>query len=282
MKPRSHNWYHMSRLDAVARPEYTGENRCRACTLVNAVVVSLLAALVGSVWLPGGAVVLVGGAAAIALRGYVVPGTPRFAPRVVAALPDGLARHFRTHAADGRGRASDDLADGAVDGDRLLGTLFERGVLVDDGELYLADEFRAEWDAEMATLRDLEGSALADAVAGAAPFEATGCVEFDGVTVEGDDRSVWLARRMAIADAAAVRTLASWDVPASVRAQAATPLRMFLETCPACGGDVEETTARETCCGGTTSIYDSPESPVVACAECGAVLHEFDDSDDEA
>ena len=62
------------------RPEYTGSNRCRACTVVNAAVLLVVAALVGLRSPPAAAGVGAVGAAPIALRRYLVPFTPRFAP----------------------------------------------------------------------------------------------------------------------------------------------------------------------------------------------------------
>ena len=73
---------------AVRRPEYTGERRCWPCTVLNstilAVVCGLLAVTHRRVSALGVGVV---GTAAIVLRGYVVPYTPRFAPRLVGWLP---------------------------------------------------------------------------------------------------------------------------------------------------------------------------------------------------
>ena len=72
---------------AVGSPEHTGQNRCLPCTLVNAVGVAVVAILVARRRRPLGVLIALLGAAAIWLRGYVVPGTPRFAPRLVAPLP---------------------------------------------------------------------------------------------------------------------------------------------------------------------------------------------------
>jgi hypothetical protein len=51
---------------------------------------------------------------------------------------------------------------------------------------------------------------------------------------------------------------------------------MFAETCPACGGPVVETTVGA-CCGGTSGVYDSPETAVLACDDCDERLFTFDD-----
>jgi hypothetical protein len=272
----------MSMLDAVRVAEHTGEDRCWPCTAVNAVVV-VLAAGVAAVLSPvASVVVLLGGALAVYLRGYVVPGTPSFAPRLVAALGvESLFDHAGV-ADGGRARQSDDMTDGDADGEAVIRALFRAGVLREDADgLFLADDFQEAWRAEMASLRDLDDASLADAVADAAPFEGTGEPAFGGVSVDGDEGSVWLSRAYAVADTAAVRALAEAGVPERLRAQATPPLRMLLETCPECGGQVVETTETD-CCGGTAGVYDSPGTEVLACDDCGAVVYEFDDEPAES
>lgn len=272
----------MSIVDAVRRPEHTGDGRCWPCTAVNAFVVVAVAGVFGLLS-PVGVAVLGVGTALIYLRGYVVPGTPEFAPRLVAKLGlQSLFPHVGGDGENGQTRRSDDLTDDEdVDGEELLGVLFDAGVLeaAPDGALELSEEFRASWDREMATLRERGNDELASVVAEVAPFEAEGEHAYDGLSIEGPTRAVWLSRTHGIADAAAVRALADAAVPERFRAHATTPLRMFVETCPDCGGDVVETTASSGCCGGSGSIYASPEDEVLACESCGAIVYQFDDAD---
>jgi hypothetical protein len=105
---------------------------------------------------------------------------------------------------------------------------------------------------------DADGDAETDSATEAPPGEA------------GDD--VWLSRAHAIADTAAVAALRG-RVDALTAARAATPLRLFLETCPTCGGAVEETTVEDRSEAGDGS--DEAETSVLACAECGEPLYEF-------
>ncbi|WP_144798207.1 hypothetical protein [Halorubrum depositum] len=74
-------------IDSITDPDHTGENRCLPCTLVNAVGVAVAAALLSRRRRSLGLLVAAVGAAAVWFRGYVVPGTPRFAPRLVEPLP---------------------------------------------------------------------------------------------------------------------------------------------------------------------------------------------------
>ena len=81
-----------TRLDTLRQPEYTGENRCTPCTVVNVCIAALLAVAVGVAFPLAGVVVFVLSLAAIYLRGYLVPGTPtltkRYLPNRVLALFD--------------------------------------------------------------------------------------------------------------------------------------------------------------------------------------------------
>jgi hypothetical protein len=266
----------MSLLDRLRRPEYTGERRCWPCTAVNAAVVVAAAAVVGAVSVPGAVAVVAAGGALVYLRGYVVPYTPRFAPRLVDPLPFDVGHADATDGGSPAPADSGDLSEGAESGEAITAALLEAGVLVEDGEgIALSDSFAGDWRAEMARLREGGDDALATAVADAAPYEATARIELDGVTVEGAERSAWLARPLAVADAAAVRAMADRGVPPDLRAAGATPLRMLLPECPTTGGPVEETTWRD-CCGGTRGVYDGPERRVLACAETGELLYEFE------
>jgi hypothetical protein len=289
----------MPLLDAVRRPEYTGERRCWPCTYLNAATVLFLSVVAGIVWLPLAPVVAAVGAALIALRGYVVPGTPAYGPVVADYLPgsfrhgpgggqglgtrpDGGASDEEREpgslaAAGGDGDGDGDEGDDE-DGERVVGALLEAGIVVPEGdgeELALDDAFADAWTAEMAELRALDAPELAAAVAETAPFEAAGRVQGDLLVLEGPGGRSWLQRVQAIADAAAVRAMRGTAVPEELRARAAEPLRMFVPECPTTGGPVVETTV-SSCCGGTTSVYRSPEQPVLACEGTDEVVFAFD------
>jgi len=253
-------------IDRLRRPAYIGANRCWPCTAINLVVVVLLAGVAGLLFAPLGPLVLLGGGVLVYLRGYVVPGTPEFAPRIVAHLPFdvGPSKHVE----------SDSIAE-SVDPERLLGTLVEAEVMEERGdELRLTEPYREAFEARMTDLRALSEPALAERAASVAAGNPTGEVHGNRILLDGD-RDVWLSRAVAIAETAAVGTLAEFDVPAELRAPAAEPLRTFVRTCPVCAGDVSETTLKN-CCGGPGTSHRKPHRPVLACEECSTVIHEFD------
>lgn len=261
----------MSLLDTIRRTEYTGENRCNQCTIANSVILASIIVVVSRrskrLALLCGAV----GAGLIWFRGYFVPYTPAFAPKIAATLPFSFDHEEQTEPSDSIG--------GDTTPDAVLDALFEAGVLTDDGQLYLSETFELTWYDRMQSLRTKSDESIAAAAAAAAPFEAESGVYGNRLLVAGP-HDLWLSRSVAIAETAAINALVESGVDRRTAAGAVRPLRMFLETCPACGGPVSETMYRN-CCGGTRGVYDRPERTVLACEACDALLFEFDDKNTE-
>jgi hypothetical protein len=270
----------MSLLDAVRRPEYTGENRCLPCTVVNLVVVAVVALLVGRRSRRLAALVFGAGAALISLRGYVVPGTPRFAPRLVAAVPGGEA--LFDHDAREVPAEAGSLAE-TSDPEALLETLVSTGVLeVEDEQVVPSADFEANWHEEMARLADQDLAALADTVF--AEAHAASVTTYAGeegefvVLADGSDAfdgETWLTRPVAVAEVGAARALRGALPDADTRRAAAGALRMFLQACPDCGARLVETNEAD-CCGGYTGGLTQPAA-VLMCPDCGVRLYTFDD-----
>lgn len=83
-------------MNVSCNPEYTGENRCMPCAIVNigfSIVLSSLIALFSPLF---GIGTLLFCAATIYFRGYLVPGTPMLTKRY---LPDRVLRYFDKHPA---------------------------------------------------------------------------------------------------------------------------------------------------------------------------------------
>jgi hypothetical protein len=277
----------MRQLDTLAervhRPEYTGENRCWPCTALNLAILAVLGGVLFVVDRLLALAVVVVGTLLVSLRGYLLPGTPWIAPRVVDSLPVDVG-HGTPDAGGSLGDSARERADGDGSGDagtdhtpeQLLAALVDAGVLVADGEdLSLAESFCDAWVDRMAALRALSNEALSVRAADAAAGEVEGQAHNDRILIAGE-RDVWLRPAVAVAETAAAETLADWGVDPSLGGPAAHPLRMFLPSCPACGGDVHETTIQN-CCGGPGSIQGNPEQPVLACEDCETVLFEFDE-----
>ncbi|WP_327052650.1 hypothetical protein [Halomicrococcus gelatinilyticus] len=276
-------------------PEHTGENRCRPCTVVNAALLALGCVAV-ALWLPAkrrvralAAVGLaVAGGVTIALRGYLVPATPRFAPRLVRAVlvvrdrfdHGGPAAGDSARTAGGgtgaAGGGPDDpgntgtLADeaDAETGERVADALLDAGVLHAVGDaLHLDEGFRARWREEMAVVHEGDlGGAIRDVAPRAGPVE----IVDDGrwvVLASGDPAAErWVPRPVATAEVATVRVLAEAGISLDLRVPAASALRTFLRRCPVCDVPLTETTTDD-CCGTGANPVAPPER-VLACPEC--------------
>lgn len=259
-------------LSHLRRPEYTGQNRCLPCTIVNLAIIAVVGAVVVTVNLFVGAFAIAAGVVLLALRGYVVPGTPRFAPLLVAPLPFDFGHANESSDTLWSASGSDN-----VDTEEVLSALVAGGVIEDNGtELFLDEDFRAAWNERMADLRTVDDKSFLDRIEDACPADVEG-ERLDDWIILAAHRDVKITRVVAIAETAAIETLAEWGIPESVQAPAAPSLRNFLRTCPSCGGDVSESTRRN-CCGSPSSIYANPEQPVLACQDCESVVIELENT----
>jgi hypothetical protein len=78
-------------VDSLRQPEYTGENRCTPCTILNLGIAGAIGAAAARRSKLAGALVVGASVVAIYLRGYLVPGTPELTKRY---LPDSVLRLF--------------------------------------------------------------------------------------------------------------------------------------------------------------------------------------------
>lgn len=263
-------------IGRLRQPEYTGENRCMPCTVVNtliALVASGVIVLLGVQF----ASPVVGGVAAgaffglslvaIYLRGYLVPKTPELTKQ---HFPPWLLRLF--------GKEPDVPEQLETDIDPEV-ELVDAGALEecdDRDDLCLTDDFRADWQAAIDRVgADDAGRArlldLLDTDEGQVQYQ-----EFGGAfkaRVDGQVVGQWESEAAFLADLGAAEILeeqySRWDhLAIDAKSQLLNGLRLFIETCPTCGGTPTfgaETV--ESCC----STY---EVAAVACEECEARLFE--------
>lgn len=226
----------------VRAPQYTGSNRCWPCTVLNIGIVLLGGAVlttVAGVMVALSAVVV--GLAAIWLRGYLVPGTPRLGRR----LPQPVRSWFGTHDPVMERPAVDELV--------------TANVL--DADLDCTPEANAAIRAQASSYVD-DREAL----------EAAALAEFDATTVSvnrrlgGGERwfvlddaeqtvCQWGARPVAALDVAGSAylddQLPDWDRRDSREKSAMLALlRYGIPSCPDCGDAFEATEQDVTCCGG--------------------------------
>lgn len=268
-----------SLLSRIHQPEYTGENRCTPCTVVNvaiAIALGAVAAIVSPLLAP---VVLGLSLAAIYLRGYLVPGTPQLTKRY---FPERVLRWF-----DKAPARTDATLIGATDEVERIDPepiLLEADVLEftpDGTDLQLTDEFRTEWGEYVEAVRDssyeLQLARILGAEENVTPEVLEVRTEDRNVTAFWDDAPVamWTSEAALIADAAAApllqERLSEWEhLDLAVRGQLLHGVRVFLERCPGCGGDLalsDETV--ESCCR-------TAEVATLVCSDCEARLLEVE------
>jgi hypothetical protein len=263
----------MASIADLRRPEYTGRNRCWPCTVLNTVVLLGCCLVLAVLSFPLSLGLLLAGAGAIWLRGYLVPRTPALTARIRGALERGPDRPLTGSI------APDDTDDDL--GERTLTTLLEAGVIRPEGErLHLDERFADDWRGEMERLRTLPNGRLIEATAAATRETEVELLDADRplVVLTGPDGGeAWVSRPVTIAEVAAEGTLAT-HVPTMShrdRIAVARALRSFLDRCPICETRTEEVKPNR-CCGGVRDPADL-SGTVLVCPTCNEALYRFDD-----
>lgn len=255
-------------IERVSREEYTGENRCLPCTVVNAALAvvgaGLLWALVGP-WVGG--IALVGAGLAIYLRGYLVPGTPELTQRYFPPWLLGLFGKDTVETAAGA-PPSETAGTGTPETGRPL---VDGGVLESDAERpSLTETFYEAWHERTIAVRadGVDSDAVARAF-GADEAERSGGNSF---VVDGNRSVRWGSQVTLAADVAAADLLEdrvpAWDgYDHERRRNVLQGLRSLLRHCPACGADLSRDLERvDPCCQKPHLVAE------VVCDACDALV----------
>ena len=278
-------WGMSGAVNRFRQPEYTGENRCLPCTVVNVLIAVALGGAVAAVGVAtsnsgiglGAGAVLVGlSLVAIYLRGYLVPGTPAltkryFPPWLLALFGKEPAEEFGGMAGADGGETVPDA--GSLDPETVLLDVGALEECADTDDLCLTESFRGAWEDGIEQASDADRAALLDVlgVPGGAETEEFG--DAFRLVVDGKEAGRWESRAAFLADLGAAYALeqryGGWsDLPVRARGQLLNGLRLFVDTCPACAGTPEfGTETVESCCS-------TREVAAVACPDCGARLFE--------
>lgn len=256
---------------ALRQPEYTGENRCLPCTILNVLLVAAVGIAIGA-WLTPAPGIAAGalGLGLIYVRGYVVPGTPMLTERF---LPEAILAYFEHGGPDSAAPAGRE--DSEFDPESELLAAGALTPCADRDDLCLVSLFRTSWRSEMrSATTDLD-----EAIHRILPpsFDDPVDVEERGqavvTQVSGQTVAQWPSRAAFIADAAGAAALAEFDSEwahrgFAERTQLLAGLRLWLDNCSVCGGHVElsEDTV-ESCCRSVDVIE-------AACTSCGARIFE--------
>lgn len=262
-------------LGRLKRPEYTGENRCLPCTVVNTIIAVGVSAVVGVgvsrvtsqiIGLGTGFVSFGFFLGLIVLRGYLIPGTPELTKRY---FPKWLLALFGKRPAQPEVATDIDTEAELVDAGAL-------GECRDGEDLCLTREFRDAWYEEIDRVekRDSDRELLLDLLdldEADVDFREYGAA-FQAY-VDGNAVGKWESKAAFLADLAAAAVLterhARWgSLSVQARSQLLSGLRLFIDTCPACGGEPTfGTDTVESCCS-------TREVAAVSCPDCDARLFE--------
>jgi len=263
------------------QPEYTGENRCLPCTVINAAIALAVGALIGfgltvTTRTPSSLAIAVSGGfilaslAVIYLRGYLVPGTPTLTDRY---LPERALELLGKEPKAPAGPPADSHVDPKV-------ALLEANVIEpcsDRDDLCVSGEVRRAWNDRMERLveRGVETEELVEHF-GVPVGDCTLEAHNDVRIVYSDSTLVgkWPSEAALVADAAAAPVLSDrlsdWGgLTHAARRELLYSLRLFIDDCPTAEGGVEFGRERvsSTCCG-TTEIF------AVTCEESGERIFE--------
>ena len=258
-------------VDRFKKPEYIGENRCTPCTIVNVVVAVVGSGIVSFFLTPFvGVLAFVVSLAAIYFRGYLVPGTPTLTKRY---FPDRVLARFD--------KLDDEVPESSEEErdpeDVLAGAnAVEPCEEVDD--LCLADSFRDSWYDHMQSIREgatekTDLSAVLDVEEEKLSFD-----EHDEALVaeyDGGRLGQWESRAALVADLAAAKVLEDryddWNaLTVTNQSRVLSGLRIFLDSCPDCGGDIAmEQETVESCCRTMDVV-------AVSCSECDSRILEVE------
>ena len=277
----------MSTLDTFRRPEYTGDNRCLPCTIVNSFIALIAAAAIALVWVPAGMAALGVFAGTIYLRGYLVPKTPELTQRY---FPESVLRAFGKEPVEppaggpsgstgSQATAASEPGDGdPVDPEAVETQLLEAGVVEEDereDDLQLTETFRDDWWRRIRWYRGDETDAKAR-LGTVLDIDPDGIGFRDEsrfiVTYEGDRIGAWDSDAAFYADLAVEPTLKEWlpdweELGDRRRTELIAGMRAFLETCPACEAALEPVeNVRESCCSSQVV------GVTVDCEACGALV----------
>ncbi|WP_254538202.1 hypothetical protein [Halomarina litorea] len=244
-------------LGRVSRPEYTGENRCLPCTVVNVLLAAALGVALSALTPVVGVGAFLASLVVVYLRGYLVPGTPELTERY---LPASVLALF------GKERVEPTVRADATDREAGVELLTDAGVFTRDGTAPpLSEGFRAAWHDRMAAW---DGGDPEESVARLFDAESVDAKSERSFVVDGNAMVRWPSRAALLADVTAGAELRAriegWEMlDRSTRQDLLTALRLSLVTCPACDGPVEtETLTDDPCCQPEYTAYDA------ACTDC--------------
>lgn len=263
----------MSYVDTVWNQAYTGNQRCRRCTVANVALASAASVFTGLIRPPLGVAILGVSLVVIYVRGYLVPGTPTLTRRF---FPDSVLRWFgKDPMTQPDVRVSEETSEQLLkDADVLVSAAREQNV-------QLAPSFRDAWRERIQSIRDSTLKGVFAEVLDVQRNRITIDNEGESFAVYAEDIVVgpWDSRPAAVVDVAAWSELDSWSdqfdrLSVEETTRLLTWLRSFVQRCPACDAPVTiDRTEIESCCASFDLV-------TLRCTECGSLLLKRQADDD--
>ncbi|MFC6823671.1 hypothetical protein [Halopelagius fulvigenes] len=283
-------------VEILHQPEYTDENRCEPCTVLNLVIAGIAGSAIARKSKLGGAAAFGASVGLIYLRGYLVPGTPTLTKRY---LPSAVLRWFgkepELETRGGLGSVPSETTSANEQPSKAMTSDSETSteeidphdfLLTEDvlepcenrDDLCISESYSKRWNAEIVDLteKDLdvdEAVSILGVQMEGETFEIEQYGEAWALVTGSQTIGQWPSQGALLADVGAARVLEEWSdewdnlVPAQ-RGQILNGLRLFLERCPGSEGSVsisQETV--ESCCS-------SHEVITVSCDKTGERLFE--------
>lgn len=271
-------------LNRLRKPEYTGENRCVPCTVLNVVIALGASLLVAFVMVELAVVLLAISLAVIYLRGYLIPGTPTLTKRY---LPDWILERFDKNPVDEGWQNEQEWETlkkieyerrQAIDPEQFLLEEAVIGPCVDGDGVCFTDEFATLVERLMEKHRHapMNREIIADMFEGDSNDVEPLDRDYPAVKIRQRVRK-WPSNGALVADIATHEGLGQrtdrWNqVPFEQRQRILESLRGFHEKCPLCSGEIRyHDDVVESCC----AEYQVTR---IACVDCDERLLEFDPS----
>ena len=273
----------MELFESLSDESYTGENRCWPCTVLNLGLLGLFTFLLRARGRSlASLLVAVVGVAVVSLRGYLVPYTPEFAPRLVAAapIPDKWFHRDSSHDDVTYGESESLADDVEIGGETVLRELSAVGVIEAEGEqLFIAPTVDTAWHERMDELADRSLDSLSTALQASLPRvdHAEPYADDAEWVALGSDHKQLLPRPVVVAELAAYELLGERLDDERLRVAGAEACRMFLDSCPVCDSELVESSS-VSCCGGHLGPRQDPDETLV-CPTCEQRLYTFELAD---
>lgn len=266
----------MIHISVLQNPDYTGDNRCMACTVVNLLISVALATTVALIRPLAALLVFAVCVYLIWARGYLVPGTPTLTKRY---LPNWMLAWFGKAPSSneptgltGKRHAQDEQYEVDLEKELLSAGILE--IAPDDGDLQLSERAEEVWMRELSERSEIRENELS-ALVHQEPTELTLTERFGGIalTADADVLGHWPSKAALIADQSVVPVLEQlhpyWgSLTIHEKGQLLAGMRIFVPECPTSPGDIEIIDeVVESCCA-------NHDVTVVQCANGGETLIE--------